>query len=116
MIDLDKNALTDEYNRIDFIGLEDGYWAGVAVSYGSDSEDPIFDRNGEPMPEGIWFIDKDGNRTSKTMGLVQEEGGFEYEGYNFVKEAITSVSDVITVLDENGEEMKIAIKDCAFKP
>lgn len=116
MIDLDKNALTDEYNRIDFIGLEDGYWAGVAVSYGSDSEDPIFDRNGEPMPEGIWFIDKDGNRISKTMGLVQEEGGFEYEGYNFVKEAITSVSAVITVLDENGEEMKIAIKDCAFKP
>lgn len=116
MIDLDKNALTDEYNRMDFIELEDGYCAGVAVSYGSGSEYPIFDKNGEPMPEGIWFIDKDGNRTSKTMGLIQKKGGFEYEGYNFVKEAVTSVNDVITVLDENGEEMEIAIKDYAFKP
>lgn len=116
MIDLDKNALTDEYNRIDFIGLEDGYCAGVAVSYGSGSEYPIFDKNGEPMPEGIWFIDKDGNRISKTMGLIQKKGGFEYEGYNFVKEAVTSVNDVITVLDENGGKMEIAIKDYAFKP
>jgi len=116
MIDLDKNALTDEYNRIDFIELEDGYCAGVAVSYGSGSEYPIFDKNGEPMPEGIWFIDKDGNRISKTMGLIQKKGGFEYEGYNFVKEAVTSVNDVITVLDENGGKMEIAIKDYAFKP
>ena len=68
------------------------------------------------MPEGIWFIDKDGNRISKTMGLIQKKGRFEYEGYNFVKEAVTSANDVITVLDENGEEMKIAIKDYAFKP
>lgn len=116
MIDLDKNALTDEYNRIDFIELEDGYCAGVAVSYGSGSEYPIFDKNGEPMPEGIWFIDKDGNRISKTMGFIQKKGGFEYEGYNFVKEAVTSVNDVITVLDENGGKMEIAIKDYAFKP
>ena len=116
MIDLDKNVLTEECNRIDFIELEDGYYVGLEYSAGENSEYPIFDRNSIPRFKGIWFIDKDGKAISRTIGLIQDKNGFEYEGYNIVKEAITSVNDVITVLDENGEEMKIAIKDYAFKP
>lgn len=116
MIDLDKNVLTEECNRIDFIELEDGYYVGLEYSAGENSEYPIFDRNSIPRFKGIWFIDKDGKAISRTIGLVQKENGFEYEGYIVVKEAITSINDVITVLDENGEEMKIAIKDYAFKP
>ena len=116
MIDLDKYVLTEECNRIDFIELEDGYYVGLEYSAGENSEYPIFDRNSIPRFKGIWFIDKDGKAISRTIGLVQKENGFEYEGYIVVKEAITSINDVITVLDENGEEMKIAIKDYAFKP
>lgn len=116
MIDLDKNVLTEECNRIDFIELEDGYYVGLEYSAGENSEYPIFDRNSIPRFKGIWFIDKDGKAISRTIGLIQDKNGFEYEGYNIVKEAITSINDVITVLDENGEEMKIAIKDYAFKP
>lgn len=116
MIDLDKNVLTEECNRIDFIELEDGYYVGLEYSAGENSEYPIFDRNSIPRFKGIWFIDKDGKAISRTIGLIQDKNGFEYEGYIVVKEAITSINDVITVLDENGEEMKIAIKDYAFKP
>ena len=37
-------------------------------------------------------------------------------GTYFAPLGFSSINDVITVLDENGEEMEIAIKDYAFKP
>ena len=87
IVDLDKNILSDEYNVISFIELENGYYVGVAVSYGDESEYPIFDKNGEPMQKGIWFIDKDGKKIGKTLSLVQKDDKFSYEGYRSLLEA-----------------------------
>ncbi len=115
IIDLDKNVVSNEFNRIQFGKLEDGWYIGTARSAGEMSEDPIFDKNGKPMEKGMWFVDKNGTIISpKIQGTDSESTA--YYGYDFSLPPITSVNDVLTVRDENGNEMQIAIKDYAFKP
>ena len=116
IIDLDKNELSGEFNHIEFVKLEDGWYIGVAKSAGEMSEDQIFDKNGNPREKGIWFIDKDGNIISQKIQSAADEPSADYYGYNFAPLGFSSINDVITVLDENGKEMQIAIKDYAFKP
>ena len=98
IIDLDKNVISDEYNRIDFFSFKDKSYVGVAYSAGEDSEEPIFDKNGGPMPEGLWFIDKDGNRISENlfevvpaMNYSLEEDKIVIEGYKDGKEIKTEI-------------------------
>lgn len=116
IIDLDKNELSGEFNHIEFVKLEDGWCIGIARSAGEMSEDQIFDKNGNPREKGMWFIDKDGNIISPKIQANSDEPSADYYGYNFAPLGFSSINDVITVLDENGEEMEIAIKDYAFKP
>lgn len=116
IIDLDKNELSGEFNHIGFVELEDGWCIGIARSAGEMSEDRIFDKNGNPREKGMWFIDKDGNIISPKIQANSDEPSADYYGYNFAPLGFSSINDVITVLDENGKEMQIAIKDYAFKP
>lgn len=67
LIDEEGNIITDKYNRIDFKTFEDGSYVGVAYTAGSWAEEPTFDENGEQMPGGIWFIDKNGNMLSESV-------------------------------------------------
>ena len=32
---------------------------------------PVFDENGEPMPDGMWFIDKEGNILSERFEKIE---------------------------------------------
>ena len=116
IIDFDKNVLNGEFNHIEFIELENGWYIGIARSAEELSEEPIFDKNGNPREKGMWFIDKDGNIISPKIQANSDEPSADYYGYNFAPLGFSSINDVITVLDENGEEMEIAIKDYAFKP
>ncbi|MBQ7123730.1 MAG: hypothetical protein IJO01_03860 [Oscillospiraceae bacterium] len=114
IIDLDKNILNEGFNRVQFTELEDGWYIGIARSAGDMTEDKIFNVR-DYMEKGMWFVDKNGKIISpKIQGKDSESAA--YYGYDFSIPPITSVNDVITVFDENGKEIEIAIKDYAFKP
>ena len=70
----------------------------------------VYDEKGEPMPQGFWFIDKDGNILSDIM-IFGKDGN-----YNFVIPEMKTTDDVIKAFDGNGNQIQIAIKDYAFKP
>ena len=116
IIDLEKNVLSGEFNSINFTKLNNGWYIGIARNAGEYSEDQIFDKNGNPTEKGMWFVNKDGNIISPKIEGIKTETYNKYLGYQFDLPPITSVDDVITVLDENGEEITVKIKDYAFKP
>ncbi|MBR3953333.1 MAG: hypothetical protein IKJ82_07000 [Oscillospiraceae bacterium] len=67
LLDEEGNIITDKFNRIEFETFEDGSYVGIAYTAGSWAEEPTFDENGEQMPGGIWFIDKDGNMLGESV-------------------------------------------------
>ena len=67
LLDEEGNVITDKFNRINFKTFEDGSYVGIAYTAGSWAEEPTFDENGEQMPGGIWFIDKDGKMLGESV-------------------------------------------------
>lgn len=111
IIDLDKNILCEKFHHIQYYELDGGYYVGIGITSGSIGVEYImYDENGEPMPSGFWFIDKDGNILSQRLDFYRDNMS------NSLIPEMTSINDVITALDENGNEIKIAIKDYAFIP
>ena len=110
IIDLEKNIFCKKFNRVIYSELEDGYYVGIGIACGPNAETVVYDEKGEPMPQGFWFIDKDGNILSDIM-IFGKDGN-----YNFVIPEMKTTDDVIEAFDGNGNQIKIAIKDYAFKP
>ena len=110
IIDLEKNILCKKFNRVIYSELEDGYYVGIGIACGPNAETVVYDEKGEPMPQGFWFIDKDGNILSDIM-IFGIDGN-----YNFVIPEMKTTDDVIEAFDGNGNQIQIAIKDYAFKP
>ena len=110
IIDLEKNVLCEKFNRVQYYKLSDHTYVGLGIACGPNAEDPVFDENGDPMPEGIWFIDKDGN-------ILSEKLDFPYdENHNTDIPEMKSPYDVITAINEKGEEIKLTLEDYAFFP
>ncbi len=100
LLDEEGNIFTDKFNRIEFKTFEDGSYVGVAYTAGSWAEEPTFDENGERMPGGIWFIDKNGNMLSESVFDTEILIGY----YTLDEECLTVYS-----YDDDGKELKTEI-------
>ncbi len=110
IIDLEKNVLCKKFNRVYYTELEGGYYVGIGIACGPNAETVVYDENGESMPQGFWFIDKDGNILSERIDFKKDEN------YNHIIPEMKSVNDIISAIDENGAEIQMHVKDYAFKP
>ena len=100
LLDEEGNVLSDKFNRIEFLTFDDGSYVGMAFTAGSVAESPTFDENGEQMPIGVWFIDKNGNMLSEN--LFDEDLLINY--YTLEDDSAT-----VYCRDYDGNESKIEI-------
>ena len=63
--DIEGNIICDKYNAVFFTVFDDGSYIGLAIS--GNSEIKTFDESGKEMPDGYWFIDKNGKIISETF-------------------------------------------------
>jgi len=66
--DENGNILCDnKFEYIWFAPFDENSYIGTAGNGVDDRVEylPVFDENGEPMPDGMWFIDKEGNIISE---------------------------------------------------
>ena len=105
LLDKDKNILA-AYTSIRFRRFDDGSYIGLAgySGYGYNWGKVLRDKNGKVLKVGERFIDKDGNEISPCFNGVT---GFW---------DITSPSDIITAVDENGNTIEIKASDYICKP
>ena len=97
--DFDGNLISNEYNYIDRILQEGGYFL-VASCFGEDAGEICCDEDGNPYEAGYWFIDDSGNKLSECFEYI------EVERFMTEKGGLWQVEKV-TVIDENGKEMEI---------
>ncbi len=105
LMDKDKNIFA-AYTSISFHVFDDGSYIGLAgySGYGYNWGKVLRDKNGKVLKVGERFIDKDGNEISPCFNGVT---GFW---------DITSPSDIITAVDENGNTIEIKASDYICKP
>ena len=105
LMDKDKNIFA-AYTSISFHVFDDGSYIGLAgySGYGYNWGKVLRDKNGKVLKVGERFIDKDGNEISPCFNGVT---GFW---------DITSPSDIITAVDENGSTIEIKASDYICKP
>lgn len=101
----EKEVLSDCFNYINFSVYDDGSYFGIAFCGGNgvDGHTQTYDKNGNPMPDGYWFIDKDGNIVSERYESI-----FVNEEWCHYSE---SKDDIIIATTENGEEIFFPVKD-----
>ena len=75
LFDSECNLICEKYNYIDFLPIdredpEKGY-IGIAECYYPESQSYRIcrDENGEIMPSGLWFVDKNGNASSERFDI-----------------------------------------------
>ncbi len=111
ILDPEGNIINNSYNHVEYFICDEGY-IGIAFC-GSREDDPehrqTFDSEGNPMPAGLWFVDKDGKPVSEKYihFYVNEEWN-----WNFAK---ASEDDIIHIFKENGEEITFRVKDVLIK-
>ena len=105
----EKEVLSDCFNYINFNVYEDGSYFAIAFCGGNgvDGHTQTYDKEGNPMPDGWWFIDKDGNIVSERYEsiFVNEEWHHDSE----------SKEDIIIAVTENGKEITFPVKDILLK-
>lgn len=97
--DFDGNLISDEYNYIQRIMQEDGYFL-VANCFGENAGEVCYDENGNPYEAGYWFVDDRGNKLSERFEHIEVERFMPEKG------GLWQVEKVI-VTDENGKEKEI---------
>lgn len=103
IVNSENEVLSDCFNYADFTVFDDGSYIGIAMC-GKDSGDgklQRYDSNGDPMPEGFWFIDRDGNIISECFA------GFEGDWMP----VITSPEDVITAIRPDGSTAQFSASE-----
>ena len=104
--DLKGRVICDKYDVISFSLFNGGSYVGVAECVGAESQAGTicFDENGKEMPQGLWFIDKDGNAVSER---------FDYSG---LSTKVIREYDKITVRDfvEN-KNKEVSVKPYCLK-
>lgn len=63
------NTLCARFHWIDYSVFDDVY-VGIAVCYGERAAYPCYDEGGQPMPEGYWLVDRDGNPCSECFAKL----------------------------------------------
>ena len=104
LTDSKGNELCRKFSQINYYLFDDGSYIGVAAC-ADYQEVPCFDENGEPMPAGFWFVDKDGK-------LLSER--FLFSTYDEIP-LINSPEDVISATDERGNNTEISVSDYVCK-
>ena len=71
----DENGkiLCDKFEYLWFAPFDENSYIGTAGNGVDDRVEylPVFDENGEPMPNGMWFIDKEGNILSERFEHIE---------------------------------------------
>lgn len=96
-----------EYNNISYHIFDDGTYIGIAESCGEDAYVKCYDENGDILPSGYWFIDKDGNVLSPCYTSLSVNDKESYE--------INSPDDIITATDEKGNTVEFTARDYICK-
>lgn len=102
LTDENGNTLCARFHWIDYSVFNDGY-IGIAVCYGERAAYPCYDKDGQPMPEGYWLVDRDGKLCSERF--VKLSFGDSDETH------AASEDDVLRVLREDGTEELLPVAE-----
>ena len=101
LTDIDGNIICDKFDAIYYTVFEDGSYVGWAIS--GLSEIMAYDENGKEMPQGYWFVDKDGNIISEHFTE------FSFTGAKLDRDM------EINVIHADGTEKNISTNDYIMK-
>jgi len=96
------STLNARFHWIDYSVFDDGY-IGIAVCYGERAAYPCYDEDGQPMPEGYWLVDRDGNLCSERFTKLSFGDGDETHA--------ASKDDVLHALREDGTETLLPVTE-----
>ena len=97
IIDPEGNVISRVFNGIEYSFFEDGEkYIGIAYSNGNDCEVPLYEGE-ERLPQGYWFVDKDGKIIS--------------ERFDHLPYPIENIEELLIVEDEEGNKIEINVKD-----
>ena len=102
LTDESGSTLCARFHCIDYSVSDDGY-IGIAVCYGERATYPCYDEDGQPMPEGYWLVDRDGNLCSERFAKLSFGDGDETH--------TASKNDVLRTLREDGTEELLPVAD-----
>ena len=96
------STLSVHFHWIDYSVFDDGY-IGIAVCYGERAAYPCYDEDGQPMPEGYWLVDRDGNLLSERFTKLSFGDGDETH--------TASKDDVLRAQREDGTETLLPVAE-----
>ena len=96
------STLSARFHWIDYSVFDDGY-IGIAVCYGERAAYPCYDEDGQPMPEGYWLVDRDGNLCSERFAKLSFGDGDETHA--------ASKDDVLRAQREDGTETLLTVAE-----
>lgn len=102
LTDENGNTLCARFHWIDYSVFNDGY-IGIAVCYGERAAYPCYDKDGQPMPEGYWLVDRDGKLCSERFAKLSFGDSDETHA--------ASEDDVLRVLREDGTEELLPVAE-----
>ena len=102
LTDENGNTLCTRFHWIDYSVFNDGY-IGIAVCYGERAAYPCYDKDGQPMPEGYWLVDRDGKLCSERFAKLSFGDSDETHA--------ASEDDVLRALREDGTEELLPVAE-----
>ena len=102
LTDENGSTLCARFHWIDYSVFDDGY-IGIAVCYGERAAYPCYDKDGQPMPEGYWLVDRDGKLCSERFAKLSFGDSDETHA--------ASEDDVLRVLREDGTEELLPVAE-----
>lgn len=102
LTDENGNTLCARFHWIDYSVFDDGY-IGIAVCYGERAAYPCYDKDGQPMPEGYWLVDRDGKLCSERFAKLSFGDSDETHA--------ASEDDVLRALREDGTEELLPVTE-----
>lgn len=102
LTDENGNTLCARFHWIDYSVFNDGY-IGIAVCYGERAAYPCYDKDGQPMPEGYWLVDRDGKLCSERFAKLSFGDSDETHA--------ASEDDVLRAQREDGTEELLPVAE-----
>lgn len=102
LTDENGSTLCARFHWIDYSVFNDGY-IGIAVCYGERAAYPCYDKDGQPMPEGYWLVDRDGKLCSERFAKLSFGDSDETHA--------ASEDDVLRALREDGTEELLPVAE-----
>ena len=90
------------YSYITYKIFDDGSYIGIASVAGGNSV-KCYDKEGNILAEGYYFIDRDGNRISQKFESLSRNGENIF--------GLSSSDEMITAINENGKEIVFSVND-----